>query len=842
MQLNRNFCALIGALTLLIVQVNRVEAQLPVTQFRTLYPPAAGVGSTGPVEVLGSGPLEEIERLVFSHPGISANLMAGETQPITGETTRAFGKFTLSIPADLPPGFYEAWAVGRHGASFPRTIWIPARPVVAVPQAATDAGPFPKLPTDSVVVDRYVAARVQRYELPLTAGQRVRIVALDAKLDSRALSNIRVLSPAGKLIASARSEGQSGAQIELTATDAGNYRIEMRDGIYRGGDEFPYALYVEPADGPRLDTTTAPPADKNQLLAALKPTGGQLSPARQMSALPLARWLASEGAFFALPAPRSEPLDVSLPCFVVGSFSSQPAGEAFQFTAKKGEVYQLDVASHCLGENSDATLIVSKVVAAEVGPTVTRLTEQDDVAPVGTPPYRLARRDPSLRWEAPEDATYRVAVRDQLASTPATAGRKYVLSIRKPQPALDMLAAWLYPINNQAQAKPIGNNLLPGGSVAVRVLISRADGLTGAVEVRCEGLPAGIIAPPILIPADRDEGHLLISYPIAADPNATKPSAGPIPLKIKGKVLNDAQPVEAEATAAALTWENIPSWNSLISRLSQQLVLFVNDKDTLPVTFNVGTDQPLVMARGGKLPLPIAVARRPGGADKAVLRAQGLPPKVTLADVTIEGKDNEAKPELVIAADAPVGEATLWFQVETKVKFRNNPQAMERAEATKAALEKIQADPARAAEKDAVTAALKAATDKIAALKDPTAEKDVAVFLPSNSVRIKIVAAPVEAAADWRIEAKRGTESDHAIAIKRLFGLDSPVDVKLDPAAPGVELTAPAIATGAEQTQAHLKLAADAAPGERKLQLKLSYKFNNQDLSIALPLTLVISE
>ncbi len=148
------------------------------------------------------------------------------------------------------------------------------------------------------------------------------------------------------------------------------------------------------------------------------------------------------------------------------------------------------------------------------------------------------------------------------------------------------------------------------------------------------------------------------------------------------------------------------------------------------------------MARGGKLPLPIKVARRPGGADKAVLRAQGLPPKVTLADVTIDGKDSEAKPELTIAADAPVGEATLWFQVETKVKFRNNPQAMERAEATKAALEKIQADPARAAEKDAVAAALKAATDKIAQLKDPTAEKDVAVFLPTNSVRIKIVEAP----------------------------------------------------------------------------------------------------
>ncbi len=834
MPINRFLCAVACALPLIFAQSTHLRAQLPVTQFRTLYPPVAGVGSTSNVDVLGSGPLEEVERLVFSHPGISANLLAGETQPITGETTRAFGKFTLSIPTDLPSGFYEVWAVGRHGASYPRTLWVPARPVVAAPQPPTEAGPYPALTLEGVIVDRFVNAKVQRYDLSLTAGQKVRIVALDGKLDSRALSNLRVLSPAGKLVASARSEGSTGAAVEVTASEAGNYRIELRDGIYRGGDEFTYALYAENADGPRLDNSANPVTDKAQLLAALKPTGGQLSPARQLAALPLARWLNADGAFYALPTPRSEPLEVALPCCITGSFSSQPTGEEFQFSAKKGEVYQLDVASNCLGESSDAALTISKVVAAEGGPKITRVAEQDDAPASGSLPYRLARRDPSLRWEVPEDATYRLAVRDQLASTPSTAGRKYVLSVRKPQPALDVLVAWLYPINNQAQAKPIGNNLMAGGSAAVRVLISRAEGLTGPVEIRCEGLPPGLVTTPLIIPADRDEGHLTISYPISADPAAPKPPAGPLPIKIKGKVLNEAQPVEAEAVPAALTWENIPSWNALIGRLSQQLVLHINDKDTLPVTFNIGNETPLVMARGGKLPLPITVTRRPGGADKAVLRAQGLPAKVTLADVTIEGNAAEAKPELVIAADAPVGETTLWFQVETKVKFRNNPQALERAEATKAALEKIAADPARAAEKDAVAAALKTATDKVNQLKDPTGEKDVAVFLPTNSVRLKIVESPIETAAPLKIEAKRGTESDHPIVIKRLFGLDSPIDVKLDPASAGVEFTAPAIATGAEQTQAHVKLAADAAPGERKIQLKLSYKFNNQDLSIAL--------
>ncbi len=165
MQLTRNYCAVVCALIGLIALADRGSAQLPVTQLRTLYPPVAGVGSTSTVEVLGGGPLEEVERLVFSHPGISANLMAGETHPITGETQRAFGKFTLSIPSDIQPGFYEAWAVGRHGASFPRTIWIPSRQVVSAPQPGSDAGPYPKLPMDGVVVDRFVNARVQKYEL-----------------------------------------------------------------------------------------------------------------------------------------------------------------------------------------------------------------------------------------------------------------------------------------------------------------------------------------------------------------------------------------------------------------------------------------------------------------------------------------------------------------------------------------------------------------------------------------------------------------------------------------------------------------------------------------------------
>lgn len=831
------------------------RAQLPVTQLKVLYPPVAQVGATATVEVLGQSPLEEIDRLIFSHPGISANLVAGETDSLTGAPQKIFGKFTVAVPADLPPGFYEACAVGRHGTSNPRVFWVTPRGLAAAAQPASDQQPVPAISLDGIIVDRFVAAKMQRYDVILTAGQRVRVTAFDAKLDSRAISQLRIVAPNGKPIAAARSLELDGANAEFTADQTGAYRLELRDVIYRGGDEFFYALVVEPAEAPRVDATSAPWTDRQQLLAAVAPAPGQLSRARPLSGLSIKRWIATESSFVASPPAPVGPLPVTPPCMVVGTFSASPSGETFDFVAKKGETYWIDVASEGLGESSDAYLAVYKVVpgteppaavaadaaatgaVAVVAPKVERIAEQDDASPLGSPPFRIVRSDPSLRFEAPADATYRLMIRDQLATNAASAGKKYVLAVRKPQPALSLLAAWAPVTNVPAQTKPIGNNLLTGGTAAVRIVVERADGLTGAVEVTCEGLPAGVTAAPLLIPADRDEGTLVLCIPATAATTAS-------PLKIMGRTLVEPI-VQADAMAASLTWEPIPSWNALSSRLTQQLTLFTNEKDSMPIAFAVG-DQPLVMARGGKLPIPITVTRRAGGADKAVLRPQNLPAKTTLAEVTIEAAANEAKPELVIAADAPLGDATFWFQAESKVKFKNNPQAYERAEAHRAELEKLAADPTKAAQKEMIAAALKAATERATQLKEQTGEKDVQVFLPTNSVRVKIVDGPLEAMGPWRIDVQRGTESDHALALNRLFGFDGTVDVKLapEPATPGVELVVPTIAAAAGSAQAacHLKLAADAPLGERSLQLKLTYKFNNQDLSMALPLTLNVRE
>ncbi len=833
----RSTCEVLALLLSLIPVCAR--AQLPVTQLRAIYPPAAQVGATTSVDVVGQGPLEEVDRLVFSNTGLSANLVAGESNAITGQTSQQFGKFTLSVASDLPAGFYEVNAVGRHGASIPRVFWVAPRPIVTPAQPAKSGDALPALTLDSIVVDRFVAARSQRYVLALSAGQKVRIVALDARLDSRALCQLKIKHPNQKSLALSRSSGVDGTTAEITADTTGNYEIELMDSVYRGGEEFFYALYAEPIEAAPLVPLMAPWSDRSLVEAAVLGKAGQIGSAASLASLSSSRVASTPGKFINALEPHAAPLALEVPCLASGRFHAETNGEAFDLAAKKGEPLWIEVASHSLGEGNDPLLTVYKVTQENGNEKLTRLVEQDDPPVAGTAPLRIVRSDPALRFDPPEDSTYRVIVRDQLASNPSMVGRRFLMGVRKSEPSLNVVAAWLYPINNQAQAKPIGCNLLNGGSVAMRVLALRHEGLTGPVEVRCEGLPAGVTAPPIVIPADRDEGHLIFTCPLDC-PSAVAP------LKIIGSVANSTsdKPIEVEATPAAITWEQIPSWNALTSRIAEQLVLYVNNKDTLPVTFAVGSSETLVMARGGKLTVPVAVTRRPGGEQAATMRAQGLPAKATLADVAVDAKATEVKPEIAVAADAPASESTLWFQVETKVKFRNNPQAFERLDAQRKELEKLQADPARAADKDKIAAELKKVTDQINQLKDPTSEKELAVFIPSNSVRIKIIEAPLEPKDKWRIDVKRGTESDHMLSLKRLLGFDGAVKLALvsDKNTAGIELSAAEMAAGTSDSKCHVKVSADASVGEHSAQVKVSYKFNNQDLNASFPITINVQD
>ncbi len=99
-------------------------AQLPAAQLHALFPCGGRQGTIVDVKLAGGSDTEGADRLVFSHPHITAvqktrpaAFFEQGPQPVPNE-------FTVAIHPDVPPGIYEARYAGRFGVSNPRAFVV----------------------------------------------------------------------------------------------------------------------------------------------------------------------------------------------------------------------------------------------------------------------------------------------------------------------------------------------------------------------------------------------------------------------------------------------------------------------------------------------------------------------------------------------------------------------------------------------------------------------------------------------------------------------------------------------------------------------------------------------
>jgi hypothetical protein len=800
--------------------------------------------------VLGAGALDEVDQLHFSHPGLTAELVQGAAA-IKSETPQSqYGKFKVTAAADVPPGFYEVFARGRNGLSNSRVLWVTSiaqQPAAA--QTGTGMAP-PEIPLGTAWHDRF-QTQPNRYTLNLEAAQSVRVTVLDAQLDSRGIAVLRLLDPAGKRITETRSIGLQSARLQHTAAVAGAYTLEIHDAIYRAGEPYFYAVLAEDASSsPSAGTLAAKPPE---IVSRHQRGAGQVAVASPLEGVALAHILTGAPTAAELVG---NPMPVEPPCLIAGEFTEELPVPACEFEAKAGQVWWIDVASRMLGSLTDVQLDVFRVTEVEVAATpdaanaeagsasdaaskqtkLERVVEQDDAGVLGSAPARMLRPDPSVRFQAPADGRYRIVLRDSVTGKRPPQSRSFLISVREPQPALAAIGLWVTPTNAPANFQPFGNRLLRGDRAAMRIIVDRRHGLAGAIEVTASELPAGVTCPPLILQPDQSEGHLIFSAAV----DAVEVTA---PIAVHAKLVSDPA-IQSEVLSASVTWGPEPAWNAVTARLGAQHLLAITALDEAPLTISVREGETATMARGGKLPLKAALTRREGGKDRVVLRPQSLPAKVTIAEFPVEPNVEENTGELVIAPDAAVGPATIWFQCETKIKLRNNPQVLERAEAEKTRLEQLVADPANESDKAALEAALKAATERVEQLKPQVAEKELATFLPTNLIQLRIVEAPFDVAPLEPLAATRDQQQEIKLQITRQFEFEGAIDVQLatDPKPAWLELTLKPIAEKESEAVLGVKVAADAPAGEHTLQLKLAYKFNNHDLSLSWPMILRISE
>lgn len=718
------------------------SAQLPQTRITSLFPPGAQRGTTLEVVVGGGTDLDEVDQLVFSHPGITAVLKRDAAGNPVANT------FVVTVAGDVPGGLYDARVRGLFGVSNPRLFRIDSLVEAAETEPNNTAAQATPANLESVVSARAnAAADVDFYRIPVKAGQIVAIQSEAARLDSPMQPLLQLFSAAGRRLVESRRVFSQEASFVWTAAADEELLLRVQDAVYGGGDQFVYRLsissrplvdWVEPAfiaAGTPAEVTVygryLPGGEATDLKIAGQPVlrlKATIDPAAGRSpvgAVAVAAatdsfwWNGMDGSLVRLgrselaPAPEStaapeQPL--TLPAEISGAFAERSDEDIYRFDAKKGEAWVIEVSAGRLGSIADPLLMVEKInTAADGTVTYARVaTEDDDKQNPGGADLPTLSDDPSFRLDVPDDGSYRVRVRDRYSDARGDARLQYRLSIRRPKADFALVVFDAFPsADGKAPATSGAVSLRRGGSYELTVYAWRFDGHNDPIELTAVGLPAGIASRTTVIGAGQNSTRLVLT----AAPDAAEQLA---PITIEGRSgAAETQLVRAARTATLVhdALNGLPR----TARLSESLVAGVM-KDDQP--FSILVDLAAAdYSQDQQLLVPVRLIRRNGFDGKVDLAFYNVPPETDAPAFAIEPGKDSAVARIYFKEKAPVLQTTLLLHGTSTVPWRRNPWLAERAKA-----KATEAETAVVAQQAKVTAAETALKDQQAKVTALTAD------------------------------------------------------------------------------------------------------------------------
>jgi hypothetical protein len=657
----------------------RVRAELPLARLTAVFPAGGQAGAT--VEVTLSGQdLDEVTRLHFARPGITAKpktTAAGVAEP---------GKFLVTIDAGVPAGLYDLRAIGRFGITNPRTFEVGAAPEITGKPGNTSTAAAIEVRLGLAIHAQADANAKQYFRVALEQGQRAFIEAATARIDSKLEAVIVVSDAAGRELAQSRH----GAPVEVTAASDGNYFVAVHDVLYRGGPEYFYRLAVsgEPASQP----------------------AGSL------------RWPVPSAAAFLFPStlPVATPSEsgstrrIEPPCEILGEFRSARARDWYTFDAAVGTVYWIEVTCHRLGEPAAPFLLVQRVGKDGKATDVQEVYEAP--AAGAAPEFSTASRDPIYRLEVKEAGTYRLLVRNLFQAPPEQGPIPYRVSIRRESPDFSLVAVPASPMPEPKDSKdvPVWSTLLRrGGVTPITVAVNRRDGFAGDVHLSVTGLPRGVTAGPAVVAPGANSGTILL---VAADDAPAWAGA----IRVIGDAMIGRKPVIRVAragTVAGSAYDGNTKQAVVRSRLSDEFMIAVSGVEQSPLA--MAATQPAWDATvGGKVSLALKITRRAEFNGPITYRLAGHPllaaaPK----EFSVDAKADTGGAELDLnQVKLPAGRYVLHVEGQGKVKYANNPEAAKAAQTLAEQAVKHAAEQA-AATKAADAAVVEAGKGKDAAVK-----------------------------------------------------------------------------------------------------------------------------
>ena len=789
-----------------------VAAQLPAARLSAIYPAGGKAGSDVEVVLTGAD-LEGVDRLHFSHAGLTA---LQKTQPVEGQPAPqpVANTFIVKIAADVPVGMYELRAIGAYGITNPRAFAVNDRAEALEIEPNNSFTQAVEVPLGAIVNGRCDPARdVDYFRFAAKAGERVIFDLWGERLDSRLDATLEVYDSNWRQLGIDRDTQRRDPFFELTVPADGNYLVKVYDFQYSGGPDCVYRLAIGAT--PYIDFVFPPaglPGTKGAFtLFGRNLPGGTPAPGVIVAGRPLEQLavelelpsaadqlksdspVAPSGAFLdgfnyrlATPAGSSNPITIgfatapvvaeqepndtpaqankiAVPCEVAAQFAARGDVDYFEFTAKQGEVFRVDVISSRLGLPADPWFMIEQVTLADGKEQVKEIRAEDDAAEnIGGLSFATASPDAGFRFAVPADGTYRIQLHDLYYETRGDPRLVYRLSLRKEHADFRLVALTEFPNGGPQNPSPWTNLLRKGGTDMLTVLVERRDGFDGPIDLAVEGLPPGVTSAGAVVGPGQTRAMLVLA---AAESVADWAGA----IRVVGKAKIGDQEVTHEARPATILHgaANRPA----PARLSRDLALAVAG-GVAPLLVEA-TTPPVTLVQGQQLPIALKGTRRGEFKGAISLTALNLPVNVQNDTVALAADQTDATLNLFVQNNVPPGRYSFYVQATAPVPFTKNADGKDK--------------------------------------------KDVTVVDASTPVMLTVLPGPlvIEPQVPGNGAVKRGAALEIPIKLTRRNNFAGPItlDLIVPPNVAGVQ--APPVAVAAEANEAKLVIqpAADATEG-----------------------------
>lgn len=601
-------------------------AQVPNVGF--VYPPGGQAGAKAAV-TLNGGNLQGATGLMISGTGVQAR--------ITRNDSAAALPVELTIAPDAAPGMRELRVVTPRGVSNAGRIWVSHYPDLNEVEPNNTFATAQKVEKLPAVINGQIngGEDADSFTFRAAAGDTYVFDLTAFKIASGLDGYLTLVDSRGRVLQSAQDSFDRDPRIIHTFKTAGAYTIQVRDSMYRGGGNFVYRLTTGkvpvvtgylPLGGKRGETvsvkleganlgsmgtmTVQIPADRDEVTVA--PTT-PMGPA----ANPISMFAGSLDE-----AVESEPNDEAGGANSVGAFPVtingriDKAGDRDVFRIKPAAAGSVSfrVAAKRIGSRLDSFLRVMDASGKE-------LQSNDDA----------------------EDKDSRVVIGVQ-------AGTEYLVEVR----SLDRRAGgdMYYRLEIAPPAGPDFRltvtpdevNVGQGGSTAVTVTARRLNGFGGPINLKVEGVPAGVTVSPAVIPA----GQGATTFTLTAAPAAAAGAA--TQLKITGSATIGDKTVERTAQPIEIYKEPLAQDNQNSTRGVEMLPAAV----TPPAAYALDLEQRAVtVKKGASVQVKVKAIRQMGVTQQINLTVAGQPGNVTPQLQNIAANANEAVITLQVGANAP---------------------------------------------------------------------------------------------------------------------------------------------------------------------------------------------